>query len=51
MIFCVEDDEAIRGLMIYALDAVGTGADLLPGIVREGVKVVFGLRLTAQQSI
>ncbi len=23
MIFCVEDDEAIRGLMIYALNAAG----------------------------
>jgi len=33
------------------VDAVSPGADMFPGIIRKGVKVVLGFRITAEQSV
>ena len=46
--------QKILGVILQAgkgVDAVGAGADLLPGVVREGVEIALGLRLTAQQGV
>lgn len=36
---------------VKGIDAAGTGLDLLPGIIRERVKVAFRLRLAAEQGV
>lgn len=33
------------------VDIAGTGADLLSGVIREGIEIALGIRSTAQQRI